>query len=59
MNGSLHWYVPKKGAFCQFLSHQIIYFDPKTDDFEEIPMPQPKQEDGHRILGLGDLHGCL
>ncbi|XP_028091547.1 F-box/kelch-repeat protein At3g23880-like [Camellia sinensis] len=58
VNGYLHWFVFKESS-DNFPSHQIIYFDPRIDEFKEVPMPQPKHVDGYTILGLGDLNGCL
>ncbi|XP_058202726.1 F-box/kelch-repeat protein At3g23880-like [Rhododendron vialii] len=61
VNQNLHWYASKNiDTGNYFLSpHQIIYFDAHMDKFEEVPMPDPRGEDGDIICGLGALDGCL
>ncbi|XP_058202723.1 F-box/kelch-repeat protein At3g23880-like [Rhododendron vialii] len=60
VNENLHWYASKNDSGSYFLSpHQIIYFDAHMDKFEEVPMPDPRGEDGDVICGLGALDGCL
>ncbi|THF98537.1 hypothetical protein TEA_014084 [Camellia sinensis var. sinensis] len=61
LNEHLHWLASKK-SWGHFLStHQILSFDPQSDKFKKVPMPQPKDEngDGDIILGLRALDGCL
>ncbi|XP_057467685.1 F-box/kelch-repeat protein At3g23880-like [Actinidia eriantha] len=51
VNGYPHWYASS--------SKQIIYFNSRICEFENVPMPQPKHHDGDYLCGLGALDGCL
>ncbi|XP_058189470.1 F-box/kelch-repeat protein At3g23880-like [Rhododendron vialii] len=58
VNGNIHWFASRKDSGI-LSPHQIIYFNACMDKFEEVPMPEPKGEDGDIICGLGVLDGYL
>ncbi|GFZ14080.1 hypothetical protein Acr_24g0002700 [Actinidia rufa] len=39
--------------------HQIVYFDPVTDKFVEVPAPRPTIEEWNVVMGLGVVDGSL
>ncbi|KAM7485463.1 hypothetical protein LguiA_001472 [Lonicera macranthoides] len=59
VNGRMHWTVrdPSKGRFSK--ARKIIYFDSRSNIFEEFLMPRPKHGDENCIVGLGVLDGRL
>ncbi|KAE9454873.1 hypothetical protein C3L33_13229, partial [Rhododendron williamsianum] len=60
VNGKLHWVVTRNNNVD--FSDQIVYFDPITDEFVELPVPPQPYSFWERktvILGLGVLEGCL
>ncbi|KAI8566174.1 hypothetical protein RHMOL_Rhmol02G0019400 [Rhododendron molle] len=60
VNENLHWFASKKDSHGRFLlPHQIIFFNAQMDKFEEVPMPEPRGEDGDILCGLGVLDGYL
>lgn len=56
VSGNLHWLVAKEREITE---DAIIYFDPVKDEFGEVPMPCRKNRVEKRIIGLGELDGCL
>lgn len=54
VNEHLHWHFPE-------LSPRIIYFNIQTNEFKELPMPEPSRYlwSWNRIMGLGVLDGFL
>lgn len=50
VNGFLHWKVVVDDDWGL---QKMIAFDPKSDEFKEIPLPEAKNRDGNVILGLG------
>ncbi|XP_057489500.1 F-box/kelch-repeat protein At3g23880-like [Actinidia eriantha] len=52
----LHWLVAETGEDFSFQSYLIVYFDPQSNGFGKLPMPQRKED---ILLGLGVLNGCL
>lgn len=55
VNDRLHWLVTDTSY-----SHLILYFDPQTNEFVEVPMPPQLNEWKQiTIVGLGVLNGCL
>ncbi|XP_058195392.1 F-box/kelch-repeat protein At3g23880-like isoform X2 [Rhododendron vialii] len=60
VNGKLHWVINQYENID--FSNQIVYFDPITDEFLELPVPPQPYNFWERktvILGLGVLEGCL
>lgn len=62
-NGKLHWlitgYANPNSRFRNL--NRILYFDPLTDEFVELPMPSlPDNRKGNAvIIRLGVSEGCL
>ncbi|KAL3507605.1 hypothetical protein ACH5RR_032987 [Cinchona calisaya] len=55
INGNLHWIIKEtKGD-----PESIVFFDPRFDRFNKLPMPEHKVGDSGQIFGLGGLDGCL
>ncbi|KAF7153196.1 hypothetical protein RHSIM_Rhsim01G0054800 [Rhododendron simsii] len=61
VNGKLHWLVTRFTNFRSPTLNRIVYFDPLTEEFVELPMPLVPNNGNHNstILGLGVLEGCL
>ncbi|XP_058202741.1 F-box/kelch-repeat protein At3g23880-like [Rhododendron vialii] len=57
LNGQLHWFARNTDYV---LTHCIISFDPRVDEFKKVPMPKlPEDRNKFILLGLGVLDGCL
>ncbi|XP_057489504.1 uncharacterized protein LOC130775416 [Actinidia eriantha] len=52
----LHWLVTETGEDFSSQPYLIVYFDPQSNGFGKLPMPQHKED---ILLGLGVLDGCL
>ncbi|GAA0166767.1 hypothetical protein LIER_40251 [Lithospermum erythrorhizon] len=74
VNDRLHWvvcdrdprkdtdeYDPYRHSFdWKLLSYNsIVYFDSSLDEFKLLPMPDPIEEGGDKIVSLGVIHECL
>ncbi|GMP55021.1 hypothetical protein CsSME_00019977 [Camellia sinensis var. sinensis] len=66
LNENLHWFASKKRrGHSHFLApHQIVYFNLPMNEFEELPMTQPKDGDWRFSTWFGSfgrmpLYGSL
>lgn len=53
----LHWLVSYDKSSCA--SSEILHFDPKTDELNELPIRKPKHDHEVALSGLGVLQGKL
>ncbi|GFZ14079.1 hypothetical protein Acr_24g0002690 [Actinidia rufa] len=66
VNERLYWrvdYIDNNGISTEDNDkskiHQIVYFDPVTDKFVEVPAPRPTIEEWNVVMGLGVVDGSL
>ncbi|PSR92680.1 F-box/kelch-repeat protein [Actinidia chinensis var. chinensis] len=66
VNERLYWrvdYIDNNGMSTEDHDkskiHQIVYFDPVTDKFVEVPAPRPTIEEWNVVMGLGVVDGSL
>lgn len=60
MNGNPHWVANQKKSDRNIHGELIVYFDAKTNELIELPVPKPRNTEEKWIsVGLGVIDGCL
>nr|XP_027120863.1 F-box/kelch-repeat protein At3g23880-like [Coffea arabica] len=59
VNGNPHWLANHKKSDRNIHGELIVYFDTKTNDLIELPVPELRNTEEKWISGLGVVDGCL